>query len=62
MSSLPANFRLCDSREQRCALCQQAKYDDGQRAFCMLNLASDTPAEQGRRVNENFVCDLFAAR
>jgi hypothetical protein len=62
MSTIPANFRLCESRDQRCALCQKVKYDSDSRAFCMLDLGADAAPEQGRRVNENFVCDLFALR
>ena len=57
------NFRLCEVREKRCFLCQHMAMDSEERAHCMDGTpAGSKPPEQGKRVNENFVCDDFAAK
>lgn len=58
-NDLRPNFRMHEVDGQRCAACQQVKYNDAGAAHCMAG--GGDAAEDGQRVNENFVCDNFAA-
>ena len=54
------NMHLCDTPDRRCFTCKNVRHDSELRAFCMHGQpAGSAPPEQGRRVNENFVCDAF---
>jgi hypothetical protein len=54
------NFQLSENSNQRCATCGKAAYDANNAAYCMLEASGD--AANGKRVNENFVCDVFVAK
>jgi len=63
MSTERTNFHLCDNQDTRCYLCQHMTLDSSDAAYCMLGTdAGSIPPDQGTRVNENFVCDAFAAK
>jgi hypothetical protein len=59
---LRPNFGLAESDARRCAVCKKAAYDSNNAAYCMAGAAAGaTPPGAGKRVNENFSCDAFAA-
>jgi len=59
---LRPNFGLAENDARRCAMCKKAAYDANNAAYCMAGAdAGATPPGAGKRVNENFVCDAFAA-
>jgi hypothetical protein len=63
MSDKRVNFHLCENTNQRCYNCKQVCFDSHEAAYCMNDAETDaTPPDQGIRVNENFVCDLFTAK
>lgn len=59
---LRPNFGLAENDARRCAVCKKAAYDSNNAAYCMAgSAAGSTPPGAGKRVNENFSCDAFAA-
>lgn len=57
-----SNFHLAELDDQRCSLCQHSAIDSDESTYCMLGLADGAAATDGQRVNQNFVCDSFAAK
>ena len=60
-SEIRPNFRLHDADNQRCANCQKVSFNEQSAAYCMAGATDGATAEDGHRVNQNFVCDAFSA-
>lgn len=62
MSDIRPNFGLAENENKRCKTCRQVAFDANNAAYCMVEAPGSTDTAAGKRVNENFVCDSFAAK